>query len=120
LKAITVQIFGNSGLNVGQIGTMAIALAIAGSLFQNLGFRDLKSTFEGYGFPDDYVRPALAGSISPVFSNVDEKVVHIAVVTVARTIQRVFGTVIAAGAVVLISDLLMRFEKISLDVVAGG
>jgi hypothetical protein len=41
-------------------------------------------------------------------------------VTVPRTIQRVFGTVVAAGAVVLISGLLMRFEKISLDVVAGG
>jgi hypothetical protein len=107
-------------INVGQIGIMAIAPAIAGSLFQNLGFRALKSAFAGYGFPDDYVRSALAGHMSPVFSSADEKVIHIAVVTVARTIQRVFGTVIAAGAVVLISALLMRFEKITLDGVAIG
>jgi hypothetical protein len=30
-------------INVAQIGTIAIALAIAGSLFQNLGFSALKS-----------------------------------------------------------------------------
>jgi hypothetical protein len=56
--------------------------------------------------------------MSPVFSSADELVIHIAVVTVARMIQRVFGTVIAAGAVVMISALLMWFEKISLDRVA--
>jgi hypothetical protein len=109
-----------SFINVGQISTMAIALVIAGSLFQNLRFRSLKSVFVGYRFPNDYVRSALAGNMSPVFSSADEKVVHIAVVTVARTTQRVFGTVIAAGAVVLISALLMRFEKVSLDAVAVG
>ena len=32
-------------INVGQIGTIAIALSIAGCLFQNVGFNDLKHAF---------------------------------------------------------------------------
>jgi MFS family permease len=107
-------------INVAQIGTIAIALAIAGSLFQNLGFKSLKSAFEGYHYPDDYVRSALAGNISPIFSSANPDVIHIAVVTVATTIQRVFGVVVAAGALTFASALLMRWERVDLDVVAGG
>jgi hypothetical protein len=107
-------------INVAQIGTIAISLAIAGSLFQNLGFEALKSAFASYNFPDDYVRSALAGSISPVFNSADPKVIEIAVSTVAQTIQRTFGTVVAAGAVLLVSALLMRFEKVNLELTAGG
>jgi len=107
-------------INVAQIGTIAIGLAIAGSLFQNLGFQALKSAFAGYDFDDDYMRSALAGTISPVFSAADPDVVHIAVVAIAHTIPKIFATVVAAGALVTISSLLMRFEKIDLDVVAGG
>jgi hypothetical protein len=107
-------------INVAQIGTIAIALAIAGSLFQNLGFHALKNAFEGLGFPDDYIRSALAGSISPVFRSANPQVIHAAVVTVAQTIQRVFGTVVAAGAIIFVSGLLMRFEKLDLDLTAAG
>jgi len=107
-------------INVAQIGTIAIALSISGSLFQNIGFHDLKSAFAGYNFPDDYIRSTLAGTISPVFSSADPDVVHIAVTTVAHTIRKIFAMVVAAGALVTVSSLLMRFEKVDLEVVAGG
>jgi MFS family permease len=107
-------------INVAQIGTIAIALAIAGSLFQNLGFESLKSAFQGYHYPDDYVRSALAGNISPIFSSADPEVIHIAVVAVATTIQRVFGVAVAAGALTFVCALFMRWERVDLDVVAGG
>jgi hypothetical protein len=107
-------------INVAQIGTIAIALAIAGSLFQNLGFSALKSAFTHYNFTNDYVRSALAGSISPVFKSADPEVINIAITTVATTVQRVFGTAVAAGAVMLVSGLLMRWEKLDLDMAAGG
>jgi MFS family permease len=106
-------------INVSQIGTIAIGLAIAGSLFQNLGFNSLKTAFAGYGFSDDYIRSALAGSISPVFSSSDEKIVQIAIDSVSKTIQRVFGMTIAGAAVTFVAGLLMKHEKIALDVVAG-
>ncbi len=105
-------------INVAQIGTIAIALAIAGTLFQNLGYSALSSAFAGYGFPEAYVRSALAGSISPVFSSADPQVVRIAVLAITTTIQRIFGMTIAASAIILVAGLLMRHERLALDVVA--
>lgn len=108
-------------INVAQIGTIAIALAIAGSLFQNLGFSALKDALAPFHLPDNLVRSALAGTISPIFSGaVDQRIAPIAVVTVAQTIQRVFGTVMAGGAVILVSSFLMSWERIQLEMVAGG
>jgi hypothetical protein len=108
-------------INVAQIGTIAISLAIAGSMFQNLGFAALKDAFAGYGFPDDVVRSALAGSISPIFKDgAESKVAELAVVTVAKTIQRLFGMVIAAGTVVLVAAVGMPWETLEIEMVAGG
>lgn len=107
-------------INVAQIGTISIALAIGGSLFQNLGFAELKSAFEGYSYSDDFIRSALAGRISPVFSLADQDAVRIAVVAVANTIRRVFAMAIAAGAVTAVSGLFMKFERIQLDPAAAG
>lgn len=107
-------------INVAQIGTIAIGLAIAGSLFQNVGFNALESAFAGRHLTDDYIRSALAGTLSPVFSSGDEEIIHVAVVAVAGTIRKIFSTVAAAGALVVVSSLLMPFEKIDLSIVAGG
>ncbi|KAM6479567.1 major facilitator superfamily domain-containing protein [Trichoderma sp. SZMC 28011] len=107
-------------INVAQIGTIAISLAIAGSIFQNVGFDLLKSAFAGRNLPDDYIRSALAGTLSPVFSSGDAEIIHVAVVAVAETIRKIFSLVAAAGALVVVSSLLMRFEKLDLSIVAGG
>lgn len=108
-------------INLSQLGTISIALAIAGSLFQNLGFHELQHAFEPLGqFPDDYVRSALAGRISPIFASANQAVIHVAIDAVAETIRKMFGMVIAAGALVTVSSLLMRFEKINLAFTAGG
>ena len=105
-------------INVAQIGTTAFGLSIAGCLFQNLGFQSLRHDLAAYHLPDAYVRSALAGRISPVFASADEEMVRIAVVSVADTIRRIFGMVVAAGAVVFVSGLLLPFEKLDLDVVS--
>lgn len=107
-------------INVAQIGSIAISLAIAGSLFQNLGFNALKSAFAGRQLTDEYIRSALAGTLSPVFSSADEEIVNIAIVAIAGTIAKIFRTVMAAGALAVVSSLLMRFEKLDLGIVAGG
>jgi hypothetical protein len=109
-------------INLAQLGTISISLAIAGSLFQNLGFHQLKTAFadSGHEFPDDYIRSALAGRISPVFSSADQGIIDIAIEAVAETIRKMFGPVVAAGTLVTVTSLLMRFEKINLDFAAGG
>lgn len=106
-------------INVAQIGSIAISLAIAGSLFQNLGFDLLKAAFADYSFSDDSIRSALSGTASPIFTSADPEVVAIAVSSVAETIRRIFGATIAAGAVLLIGGVLMPWEKLDLEVVAG-
>ena len=77
-------------MNLAQIGTITVALAMAGSLFQNLGFHELRKDFTaaGYHFPEGYVRSALAGRISPIFSSTHEDVIQIAINAVADTIRK--------------------------------
>ncbi|KAL6904237.1 major facilitator superfamily domain-containing protein [Trichoderma evansii] len=106
-------------INVAQIGSIAISLAIAGSLFQNLGFDLLKAAFADYGFSDDYIRSALSGTVSPIFSSADPAVVELAVSSVAETIRRIFGSVIAAGALLFVGGVLLPWEKLDLEIVAG-
>ncbi|KAL7928245.1 major facilitator superfamily domain-containing protein [Trichoderma chlorosporum] len=107
-------------INVAQIGTIAICLAIAGSLFQNVGFHALSSALAGRHLSDNYIRSALAGTLSPVFSSGDEEIIHVAIIAITGTIRKIFITVTAAGALVVVSSLLMRFEKLDLSIVAGG
>jgi hypothetical protein len=107
-------------INVSQIGTIAIALAIAGCVFQNLGFHALREALAGHGFSEAYIQSALAGSISPVFSSGDQQIIGIATTAVAHTIKKVFAMNIAATCVIFIGGLLLKHEKIALDVVAGG
>ena len=107
-------------INVAQIGTMAFGLSFAGCLFQNLGFKSLRTDLAPYGLPDEYVRSALAGRISPVFSSGEEELIKIAVEAAASAIQKLFGMVIAGGAVVFVSGSLLPFKKLDLQAVAGG
>ena len=107
-------------INLAQIGTTSLSLAIAGSLFQNLGFHELKRAFADYPYPDDYLRSALAGRISPVFTSNDETAIRIASVSVAETIRKMFAPAMAGAALLIASTLLMRFEKLSLGIAAAG
>jgi hypothetical protein len=99
-------------INVAQIGFMALSLAIAGTLFQNLGYQSLKHALADFHFPDDYVRSALAGQISPIFKSADSEVIDVTVRAIVSTIRRVFGMLIGTGAVLLVSGLLMPWEKV--------
>jgi hypothetical protein len=103
-------------MNVAQTGTMAFGLSIAGCLFQNLGFASLRSGLAPYNLPEDYMRSALAGRISPIFESADDEIIRIAVGAAAETIRRLFGMGIAGGAVVLVSGLLMPFEMLDLAI----
>ncbi|OAA70101.1 Major facilitator superfamily domain, general substrate transporter [Akanthomyces lecanii RCEF 1005] len=107
-------------INLSQIGTVAVGLAIAGTLFQNVGVHELENAFAGRGFPEDFIRSALAGGISPVFSSHDEEAIGLAVTAVTTTIRKIFSMVAAAGALGVVSSVLMRFEKLDLGFVAGG
>lgn len=101
-------------INVAQIGVVAISLALSGSLFQNVGVHELEKAFEGRGYPEQVIRSALAGKISPVFSSNDEEAIRLAVTAIAATVRKIFSMVAAAGALAVASSVLMRFEKLNL------
>ncbi len=107
-------------INVSQIGTIAIALAMAGALFQNLGFSALKDALSEFGLPDGALRSALAGTGSSILRGTSPEMSALAIGAVADTISKVFALVMAAGALVLVSSFFMRWERLKLDIVAGG
>jgi hypothetical protein len=107
-------------INIAQIGSIAITLAIAGTIFQNLGYLNLRNALAEYHFSEAELRSALAGSLSPAFQNADDKTKALAVGAVVKTISTSYALVITAGAVVLVSACLMKWEKLDLEGTAGG
>jgi MFS family permease len=99
-------------INVAQIGSAAICLAIAGSLFQNIGYINLKHTLAPYGLSEEQIRGALSGASFPTG---DAVIQEKAIAAIVETIGTMWILVITAGAVSLVSGLLMRREKIDLS-----
>lgn len=106
-------------INVGQIGSTPIALSIAGSIFQNVGFRELKLSLAQCNFSDADLRTALGGVESIIFKDTGEVQTR-ALAAVVKTISKIWIMPIAAGALCLVSGLLMSPEKLQLEMTAGG
>jgi hypothetical protein len=107
-------------INVAQIGSLAIALSIAGCIFQNVGFSDLQAALAGYNFSDVDIRNALAGAQSTILTQGDGTVVGIAVASIAGSISKLFAMIIAAGALVIVCSIFMKREKLMLNPAAGA
>jgi hypothetical protein len=102
-------------INVAQIGTMAIALSIAASIFQNRGLINLKEALQGYGFSEQELRGALAGAQSAVLMGGDIVVKTKAVEAIIKTMNTIWIMPIVAGAVSFVSGALMKWEKVVLS-----
>jgi hypothetical protein len=107
-------------INVAQIGGVAIALSISGSIFQNLGFQRLQDALAPYNFSESEIRSALAGAQSTIFSHGSDQVKELALGSVTSTISSIYGLLIAAGALMVVSALLMKREKLQLTQSVGG
>lgn len=108
-------------VNTAQIGTTALALAIASSLYQNLGFHFLKEALREFQFPDAFLKAALGGAGSKALASAPAKAVQLTIESVAFTISRIFAMAIAAGALLLCSSLVMKQKKVDFAAaIAGG
>jgi MFS family permease len=108
-------------INVAQIGGVAIALSISGSIFQNLGFQRLQDALAPYNFAESEIRSALAGAQSAILSHGSDEVKALALASVTSTISSIYGLLIAAGVLMVISAVLMRRERLQLtQSVPGG
>ncbi|KAI4724753.1 MFS general substrate transporter [Aureobasidium sp. EXF-10728] len=107
-------------INVAQIGSLSIGLSIAGCLYQNLGFDNIKTALLGYQFSDTEIRAALGGAHSAVLASGDLVLQRLVLGAIAATLRDVWVLTIVAGAVALVSGLLMKREKLNLEMTAGG
>ena len=106
-------------INVAQIGTIAISLSIAASIFQNRGYINLREALQGYGFGEQELRGALAGAQSAVLMGGDSLVKAKAIAAIVKTLDSVWILTVVAGAVSLLSGVAMKWEKLALDVVGA-
>ncbi|KAJ6141437.1 MFS general substrate transporter [Penicillium chermesinum] len=102
-------------INVAQLGGGALALAIAGTVFQNVGFDTLQSALSGRGYAAGEIREALGGGYSAILSDGTAEVRAIASDAIGRTIAKVFGISMGGSAAVLGAGLLMRWERVKLS-----
>ena len=107
-------------INLAQIGSIVIALTIAGSVFQNLAFQNLMAALAPYHFPVEEIRNALAGTQSAVFATGTEEVRSVAVRAVIDAMSSVYILVIVSGAVTIVSALAMKREKLFMKPEVGG
>ncbi|KAL8919473.1 MAG: hypothetical protein Q9208_006758 [Pyrenodesmia sp. 3 TL-2023] len=103
-----------SFINVAQLGGGALALTIAGTIFQNVGFNTLQSALNGRGYSSSEIRAALAGGYSAIISDSSAEVQAITFDVIGSTIANVYGISVSGAAAVLAVGLLMRWEKVKM------
>jgi MFS family permease len=108
-------------INVAQIGTGAICLSIAGNIFQNVGFINVRNALASYSISESEIRAALGGAQSVILSSTGDATMRkLALDAIIQTMQSIWILSLTGGAVVLVCGILMRPEKLNLSMTAGG
>ena len=103
-----------SFMNVAQIGTIVLALTIAGSIFQNVAIGNLTRALGEYGYTLTELKGAVAGTQSIIFQQGSPEVRRLALKALIDAMDDVFVMVIAGGAVTALAGLGMKKEKLDL------
>ncbi|GAW17167.1 hypothetical protein ANO14919_066180 [Xylariales sp. No.14919] len=98
--------------NVADVGGEVIALGISGQIFHSVATKNLLVALSGRGFSEADIVTVLAGTQSSVFSRLDENLRGAAVSAITKSLQLTFVLVPAAGGVMLVAALCMRWEKL--------
>ena len=98
-------------INVAQIGGFAITLAIATSLFQNVGYSNLESVLGPNGFSAAEIRAALAGTRNAI-SDADGGLQIAALDIVVNTISLEYTLAIAGSCMLFLAGLAMKWEQV--------
>jgi hypothetical protein len=107
-------------INVAQIGGIVLALPISGAVFQNTAFGSLTKILAGMRFSEQDVRSAIAGSQSAVFESVSEEVRGRVIEAIVQAITKTYMLVVVAGAIALVSAVLMKRERLVMEMNTGG
>lgn len=107
--------------NISQIGGTLLSLLISGQVFQSIARNNLKHALSGDGFSDVDISSAIAGTQSAVFDRLSPKQAESVTQAITDAMRRVYILSIAAGALSLVSALLMKKERLlGVKPTAGG
>jgi hypothetical protein len=101
-------------LNIAQIGTIVHSLAISGSIFQNVAYKNLVSVFDqnGLHFNESEIRAAVAGTRSAVFEQLHGRVEEEAISAIVNAVSNVYALALASGALCVVIAAGMRWERL--------
>ncbi|KAI0134247.1 major facilitator superfamily transporter [Xylariales sp. AK1849] len=98
--------------NMAQIGGASISIAMAGTIYQNIGFDLVGTAVAGMGFAGSDVRELLSGADSPILAAGNPEILALVVGAITKTILRCFYINIAAGAICFLAACCMRLEAL--------
>ncbi|CAN8095562.1 unnamed protein product [Discula destructiva] len=106
--------------NMAQIGAVSIVLAVAGCIYQNVGFNHLSAEIAAYeanagkslNLTEQDIREALAGVASRLWEGGDAGLAALGADAVTSVISRIFFLVVAGGAMCLVCALFMKWERL--------
>lgn len=98
-------------INVAQIGGFAITLAIATSIFQNVGYSKLEALLGPKGFSPADIRTALAGTRNTL-DGADAGLQEAVLDVVVKTISLEYTLAIAGSCMLLLAGLAMKWERV--------
>ncbi|KAK4973105.1 hypothetical protein LTR42_006399 [Elasticomyces elasticus] len=101
-----------SMLNLSQLGFSLASLLIGGQIFQSVAKRNLAYVLHGLGFSQAEIGSAIAGTQSTLFASLSPVLKEQATVAITVAISRVYIVSMSAGAIVVVSALLMQKEKL--------
>ena len=98
--------------NMSLMGGVAAVLAMAGCIFQNVGFNLLADAIGTENYTDKDLREALAGASSVVWQSRDPRVLSRGIDAVTEVIADEFYIVVASAALCLVCAICMKAEKL--------
>ncbi|KAK7429933.1 hypothetical protein QQZ08_003555 [Neonectria magnoliae] len=100
--------------NMSQMAGISLILAVAGSIFQNVGYSLLVDALgdDASRYSDHDIREALAGVSSKIWESESPEVLRSGIEAVSEVVAREFYIVISFGSLCLICGLLMSWRKL--------
>ncbi|KAH8693784.1 major facilitator superfamily domain-containing protein [Talaromyces proteolyticus] len=98
-------------LNISQGSSQLIGLAIASGIFQSLGFTRLKNVLTDTHYSDSQIQAAIAGARSELLQTVNPELRAQCVDAIVKTIDDVWATIIAAGALWTVCSLFLTRKR---------
>ncbi|RSL61342.1 hypothetical protein CEP53_005145 [Fusarium sp. AF-6] len=93
--------------NLAQSGETAVALVVAGQIFQNFAFRNLGRALASTGFSASGIRNAIAGAKSDLFKHLSYETRDEVVRGITKDMQKSFCMVVTGGALTIAAVVLM-------------